>query len=156
MWRTDSLEKTLMLRKIEGRRRRGRQRIRWLDDITDFDWHGHDFEQAPGVSDRQESLACCSPWSCKKLDMTEQLNWMLHQNIWDMGYWGEEKWPPPKDFTSFSGKMACLFSLHTRLFYHFRQKYDLIIVFTWVFWYSLRRYVQVPRWQGMDLWCLIL
>ena len=34
MWRTDSLEKTLMLRKIEGRRRRGRQRMRWLDGIT--------------------------------------------------------------------------------------------------------------------------
>ena len=34
MGRTDSLEKTLMLGKIEGRRRRGRQRIRWLDDIT--------------------------------------------------------------------------------------------------------------------------
>ena len=33
--RTDSLEKTLMLGKIEGRRRRGRQRMRWLDDITD-------------------------------------------------------------------------------------------------------------------------
>ena len=35
MWKTDSLEKTLMLGKIEGRRRRGRQRIRWLDGITD-------------------------------------------------------------------------------------------------------------------------
>ena len=35
MGRTDSLEKTLMLRKIEGRRRRGRQRVRCLDDITD-------------------------------------------------------------------------------------------------------------------------
>ena len=35
MWRTDSLEKTLMLAKIEGRRRRGWQRMRWLDDITD-------------------------------------------------------------------------------------------------------------------------
>ena len=35
MGRTDSLEKTLMLRKIEGRRRRGRQRMRWLDGITD-------------------------------------------------------------------------------------------------------------------------
>ena len=34
--RTDSLEKTLMLGKIEGRRRRGRQRIRWLDDITNL------------------------------------------------------------------------------------------------------------------------
>ena len=36
MRRTDSLEKTLMLRKIEGRRRRGRQRMRWLDGITDL------------------------------------------------------------------------------------------------------------------------
>ena len=36
MQRTDSLEKTLMLGKIEGRRRRGRQRMRWLDSITDW------------------------------------------------------------------------------------------------------------------------
>ena len=35
MWRADSLEKTLMLEKAEGRRRRGRQRMRWLDDIID-------------------------------------------------------------------------------------------------------------------------
>ena len=35
MWRADSLEKTLMLGKIEGRRRRGRQKMRWLDGITD-------------------------------------------------------------------------------------------------------------------------
>ena len=40
MWRTDSLKKTLMLGKIEGRMRRGRQRLRWLDDITDsMDMH---------------------------------------------------------------------------------------------------------------------
>ena len=41
-------------------------------------WHhrlnGHEFEQAVGVGDGQESLACCSPWSCKELDTTEQLN----------------------------------------------------------------------------------
>ena len=35
MQRADSLEKTLMLGKIEGRRKRGRQRMRWLDDVTD-------------------------------------------------------------------------------------------------------------------------
>ena len=35
MWRTDSFEKTLMLGKVEGRRRRGQQRMRWLDVITD-------------------------------------------------------------------------------------------------------------------------
>ena len=42
MRRMDSLEKTLMLGRIEGRRRRGRQRMRWLDGITDGD--GHEFE----------------------------------------------------------------------------------------------------------------
>ena len=35
---------------------------------------GHEFEQAPGAGDGQGSLACCSPWGCKELDMTEQLN----------------------------------------------------------------------------------
>ena len=42
-------------------------------------WHhwlgSHEFEQAPGVGDGQGSLACCSPWGCKELDMTEWLNW---------------------------------------------------------------------------------
>ena len=61
MRRTDSLEKTLMLGKIEGRRRRGRWWMRWLDDID-----GHEFEQAPRVGDGQGSLACCSPWGQKE------------------------------------------------------------------------------------------
>ena len=60
MQRTDSLEKTLMLGKIEGGRRRGQQRMRWLDG-----WHyrlnGHEFEQALEVGDGQGGLACCSP-----------------------------------------------------------------------------------------------
>ena len=50
MQRTDSFEKTLMLGKIEGRRRRGRQRMRRLDGITD---NGHGFGWAPGVGDGQ-------------------------------------------------------------------------------------------------------
>ena len=58
MQRTDSLEKTLMLGKIEGRRISGRQRMRWLDGITD---NKCEFEQAPGESEEQGSLACCSP-----------------------------------------------------------------------------------------------
>ena len=36
--------------------------------------NGHEFEQAPGVGDGQESLACCSPWGHKELYATEQLN----------------------------------------------------------------------------------
>jgi len=59
--RADSLENTLMLGKIEGRRRRGRQRMRWL--MASLTWW-HEFEQAPGVGDRQGSLACC-PWGHK-------------------------------------------------------------------------------------------
>ena len=61
-----------MLEKIEGRRRRGQQRIKMVG------WHhqcdGHEFEQALGVGDGQRSLAFCSPWGCKELDTTEQLN----------------------------------------------------------------------------------
>ena len=58
----------LMLGKIVGRRRRGRQRMRWLDSITDS---GHEYEQTPGDGEEQGSLACCSPWGCKESEMTE-------------------------------------------------------------------------------------
>ena len=73
MGRTDSLEKTLILGKIEDRRRRGWQRMRWLEWLHRLD--GHEFEQALGAGDGQGSLACCSPWGCKESDMTEWLNW---------------------------------------------------------------------------------
>ena len=69
MQRTDSLEKTLMLGKIEGRRRRGQQRMRWLDGITDV--VDMTSEQSPGVSDGQGGLVCCSPWGCKESDRTD-------------------------------------------------------------------------------------
>ena len=63
MRRTDSLEKTLMLGEIEGRRRRGRQRMRGLDGITDS---MDESEQIPGDGDGQGGLACCSPWGHKE------------------------------------------------------------------------------------------
>ena len=55
MQKANSLEKILMLGKIEGRRRRGRQKKRWLDGITDS-INGHEFEQAPGDGEGQGSL----------------------------------------------------------------------------------------------------
>ena len=58
--------------KIEGRRRRGRQRMRQLGGITNS--NGHELEQALGDSKGQGSLARCSPWGRKKSDTTEQLN----------------------------------------------------------------------------------
>ena len=67
-----SLEKTLMLRNFEGRRRRGRQRMRWLDGITGSS--GHEFGWTLGVGDGQGGLVCCSSWGHKELDMTERLN----------------------------------------------------------------------------------
>ena len=70
MQRADSLEKTLILGKIEIRRRRGQQRM--------VGWHhrlsGHEFEQTLGDSERQRKLACCNPRGHKESGMTEQLN----------------------------------------------------------------------------------
>ena len=65
MWRDDSLEKTLMLGKTEGKRRREQQKMRWLDGITD----STDMNLSKlGDSGGQSSLACCSPWGCKQSD----------------------------------------------------------------------------------------
>ena len=75
MQRTDSLEETLMLGKIEGRKRRGWQRMRWLDGRWHHQLNGHEFEQALVVGEGQGSLACSSPWGCKESDTTEWLNW---------------------------------------------------------------------------------
>ena len=73
MRKADSLEKTLMLGKIEGRRRRGRQRARWLDGITDL--MDVNLSKLLGiVKDRQGSLACCSPWRHKESDTTGNNN----------------------------------------------------------------------------------
>ena len=79
MWRADSLKETLMLEKIEDRRRRGWQRLRWLDGITD--------SVDMGLSKLWETVKDSKAWHAamerKELDMTERLNskshsWGLH------------------------------------------------------------------------------
>ena len=70
MRRVDSLEKTLMLGGIGGRRRRGRLRMRWLDGITD----SMDVSLSElGAGDGPGGLACCDSWGCRQSDTTEGL-----------------------------------------------------------------------------------
>ena len=70
MGRTDSLEKTLMLGKIEGRRRRERQRMRWLDGITD----SMDISLSKLREMVKDKKVCCSPWDHKEEGAIERLN----------------------------------------------------------------------------------
>ena len=79
MRRADSFEKTLKLGKIEGRRRRGWQRMRWSDGITNSMDMGLD-----GLRELVMDKECCSSWSLKELDMTAWLNWNWR--------WGKQVW----------------------------------------------------------------
>ena len=71
MRRVDSLEKTFMLGGIRGRRRRGQQRMRWMDGITDS--MDVSLSELREFDDGQGGLACCDSWGRKESDMTEQL-----------------------------------------------------------------------------------
>ena len=72
MWRTDSLEKTLMLGDWK-------QEEKGMTEDEMVEWHhqidGHESEQTQGAGDWRGSLASYSPWACQESDMTEWLNW---------------------------------------------------------------------------------
>ena len=82
--RVDSLEKTLMLGGIGGRRKRGWQRMRWhsfrltsIESVMSWPhWlDGRESEWIPSVGIGQGGLVCCNSWDCKLWDMNERLNW---------------------------------------------------------------------------------
>ena len=88
-WRTDAEAETPMFWLPDGKNwligkdpdagKDWRQEEKGMTEDEMVQWHhqldGHEFEQALGVGDGQESLACCSPWDLKESDMTERLNW---------------------------------------------------------------------------------
>ena len=73
-------------------------------------WHqqldGYEFEQAPGVGGGQGGLACCSPWGCKELDMTERLNKTAQATV---GYAGLPRWS--KNVANYSSAIGQRFNL---------------------------------------------
>ena len=95
MWRADSLEKTLMLGKIEGRDEKGvteDEMVRWHHQLK-----GHEFEQTQGDGNRQGDLACCSPRGCK--EQTQLSGWKTIWLLWVellLHVWEAElKWKEP-------------------------------------------------------------
>ena len=84
MQKADSLEKTLMLGKTEGRKKKGWQMMRGLDGITDL---MDEFKQAPGVGDGEGSLESCSPWNCTTTPVHEvEHDWATELKLSLWGY----------------------------------------------------------------------
>ena len=135
MRRTDSLEKTLMLARIEGRRRRGRQRMRWLDFVTDLmDMSLHKLQEL--VIDR--GLVCCSPWGVRhdwatELNRTEVMSdssaipWTVaHKcsSVHDISQARMPEWITISFFrgSSWSRDRTCVSCADRRIFYHWATR----------------------------------
>ena len=124
----------MLLGGIGGRRRRGRQRMRWLDGITD----SRESQWIPGVGDGQWGLECCDSWGRRELDTTEWLNW-TELNL-------KKKTSPWSDVWGFNVIRKVSTSLplsftytHTNTHTHTHMHTKVILLSTWT---------KKKRWQG--------
>ena len=117
--------KNWLLRKDPDAGKDWRQEEKGMTEDEMVGWHhqldGHEFEQALGVGDGQESLACCSPWGHKESDMTERLNWteliriILHFFIFHFKCQKVQKWISTRCSTSFPSCEAPVPSPQTQM-----------------------------------------
>ena len=132
MWRVDSLEKTLMLGGIGGRRRRGRQRIRWLDGITDsMDMSLGELQEM--VMDREAWHAVCDSWGHKESDMTKWLNWTELKEVLNLDvksrkkiYWRAKMFPSLMKIISPRSSINTKNKKHEKTAPKYTRVYDII------------------------------
>ena len=145
MPRANSLEKTLLLGKIEDKNRRRRQRMRWLDSITDS--MVMNLIKLWGDGGELRSLACYSPWGHKESDMTQQLNnkaciYLLASNVLSTAHSNRKQCFPVRIFkvcivfkhASSCNKRThalCLFGERDMLFYFWSLLFSLEH-YTWI------------------------
>ena len=141
-----------MLGGIGGKKRRGWQRMRWLDGITDS---MDEFEWTPGVGDGQGGLACCDSWGRKESNTTEWLNWTelnltdhlfgLSTGTWDVLEVGWYTW---MNSATWIGSETREYSLYTVCNRHAVSTRALLFLFHLAFW----QYFASHRLQGLMKW----